>query len=90
MRQAQNLINCIEDAALTKQDLYVTYIDFSSTFNVVSHTLLLGTWHVWVSLMMPVQRQNLFTPILSLVYRILVVCFLNLYKSTAALYKEIL
>jgi hypothetical protein len=42
MRQARNLINCIEDGALTKQDLYVTCIDVSSAFNVINHTLLLG------------------------------------------------
>jgi hypothetical protein len=42
MRQARSLISYL-DAALTKQDLYVTYIDFSCAFNVVNHTLLLGT-----------------------------------------------
>ncbi|GIL48950.1 hypothetical protein Vafri_5443, partial [Volvox africanus] len=40
-RQIQNLIHAIEDAGLTRQDLYTLYIDFSSAFNTINHDLLL-------------------------------------------------
>jgi ribonuclease HI len=39
-RQARNLINAAEDAALTGQRLYVAYFDFSTAFNSVHHTKL--------------------------------------------------
>lgn len=42
-RQAQNLVNAIEDAAVSKQDLLVLYIDFSSAFTSVDHACLLQT-----------------------------------------------
>ncbi len=34
LRQMANLVNIIDDAALTHQDLFVLYIDFSSAFNI--------------------------------------------------------
>ena len=40
-RQLTNLIHIIEDAALTNQDLYIAYFDFSSAFNMVDHDKLL-------------------------------------------------
>jgi hypothetical protein len=40
-RQILNLMHAIEDAALTRQDLYAVYIDFSSAFNTIDHDLLL-------------------------------------------------
>ncbi|GIL52451.1 hypothetical protein Vafri_8327, partial [Volvox africanus] len=40
-RQIQNLIHAIEDAGLTRQDLYTLYVDFSSAFNTINHDLLL-------------------------------------------------
>jgi hypothetical protein len=36
-----NLIHCAEDAALTKQNLYAIYVDFSSAFNTICHDKLL-------------------------------------------------
>ena len=40
--QALNsLVHAIEDAAIYKQDLYVSYYDFSSAFNMVDHDKLL-------------------------------------------------
>jgi ribonuclease HI len=40
-RQIQNLLHVIEDAGLTRKDLYVLYVDFSSAFNTINHDLLL-------------------------------------------------
>jgi ribonuclease HI/exonuclease III len=40
-RQLQNYLHVIEDAALTNQDLFVTYIDLSNAFNTVEHDRLL-------------------------------------------------
>lgn len=40
-RQLQNMLHLLEDAALTAQDLYVMYIDFSSAFNTIDHDKLL-------------------------------------------------
>ena len=44
-RQLTNLIHIIEDAALTNQDLYIAYFDFSSAFNMVDHDKLLCTMY---------------------------------------------
>jgi ribonuclease HI len=40
-RQIMNLIQAIEDSALTKKNLYVMYVDFSSAFNTIDHDKLL-------------------------------------------------
>jgi len=40
-RQIQNLLHVIEDAGLTRKDLYLLYVDFSSAFNTINHDLLL-------------------------------------------------
>eukprot|EP00798_Chlamydomonas_sp_ICE-L_P004396 gene4396-biopygen22113 len=42
-RQLAHLLNDIEDAALTKQDLLVGYFDFSNAFNMINHDTLLCT-----------------------------------------------
>ena len=39
-RQMQRLVNMIEDAARTHQDLYVLYVDFTNAFNTISHRKL--------------------------------------------------
>ena len=44
-RQLQNLINAFSDAAHTKQDIFTTYLDFSSAFNMVDHDQLLRTMY---------------------------------------------
>ena len=44
-RQLTNLLHIIEDAALTNQDLYIAYFDFSSAFNMVDHDKLLCTMY---------------------------------------------
>lgn len=40
-RQLSNVINALEDAARTKQDIYLLFIDFSAAFDTVDHTKLL-------------------------------------------------
>ena len=40
-RQLSNLVNVINDAALTQQDLFIMYVDFTSAFNMVDHDRLL-------------------------------------------------
>ncbi|MFN9938179.1 MAG: reverse transcriptase domain-containing protein, partial [bacterium] len=40
-RMIHGLLNAISDAALTHQDLFVTYVDFSSAFNTIDHDCLL-------------------------------------------------
>ena len=37
IRQVNTMVSIIEDAALTHQDLYVLYIDFTNAFNSVDH-----------------------------------------------------
>ena len=44
-RQLRNLLQVIEDAALTGKNLYNVYIDFSSAFNMVDHDKLLCIMH---------------------------------------------
>jgi ribonuclease HI len=44
-RQLENLINAFEDAHHTKQDIFLTYLDFSSAFNMVNHDQLLRTMY---------------------------------------------
>jgi hypothetical protein len=39
-RQMQRLVNMIEDAGRTHQDLYVLYVDFTNAFNTISHRKL--------------------------------------------------
>ena len=41
-RQILNLIHDIEVAALHKQDIYATFFDFKSAFNMVDHDKLMG------------------------------------------------
>ncbi|GLC61481.1 hypothetical protein PLESTB_001761100 [Pleodorina starrii] len=40
-RQILNLLHSIEDAGLTRRDLYILYVDFSSAFNTIDHDKLL-------------------------------------------------
>jgi hypothetical protein len=44
-RQLENLINAFEDAHHMKQDIFLTYLDFSSAFNMCSHDQLLRTMY---------------------------------------------
>ena len=41
LRQINTLVSTINDAALTRQDLFILYVDFSSAFNMVDHDKLL-------------------------------------------------
>jgi hypothetical protein len=41
IRQLHNLLTVIEDAAISKKDLYMLYVDFSNAFNMMSHSRLL-------------------------------------------------
>ena len=41
LRQINTLVNTVNDATLTQQDLFVLYVDFSSAFNMVDHDKLL-------------------------------------------------
>ena len=36
-RQVRNLLNCIEDAQLNLQDIFILYTDFSQAFNMTNH-----------------------------------------------------
>jgi ribonuclease HI len=49
-RQIRNLLNAIEDAYLTKRDIYCLFVDFSAAFNMVSHHKL---WNVMSDLGIP-------------------------------------
>jgi ribonuclease HI len=40
IRQATRTIKTIEDAATTKKDIYILYVDFAQAFNTVDHTKL--------------------------------------------------
>jgi hypothetical protein len=40
-RQLSNVLNALEDAAHTSQDVYMLYVDFSSAFNTLDHDKLL-------------------------------------------------
>ena len=62
IRQVNTMVSIIEDAALTHQDLYVMYIDFSNAFNTVDHTrmqeimLMLGFSHTATQAVMSLYR----------------------------------
>ena len=43
--QLQNLMNVTSDAKICHQDLYLLYIDLSSTFNTIDHDKLLCIMH---------------------------------------------
>ena len=37
IRQLQNMMNIMSDARMSHQDLYIMYVDFSSTFNTIDY-----------------------------------------------------
>ena len=45
IRQVQNMMNMLSDARISKQDIHMTYIDFSSAFNIIDRDKLLCIMH---------------------------------------------
>jgi len=46
-RQIRNLLNAVEDAHLTSQDIYTLYVDFSAAFSMVNHERLQECLHTF-------------------------------------------
>jgi len=45
IRQLQNVMNIMPNAKISKKDLYLLYVDFSSAFNTIDHDKLLCIMH---------------------------------------------